>query len=131
MWKKLWTLCVIVSAVGCSSISQNLQQIRAGMDKGEVLNILGNPKFTYRENSQDHWAYFYESNNSEWRRDIVFENGKVIRVTKPTSGKNKAQHEIESSQNMEEFEAIAREQQKRGGQFKYIDGLPDDGEKSQ
>jgi outer membrane protein assembly factor BamE (lipoprotein component of BamABCDE complex) len=131
MWKKLGTLCAILTAVGCTSISQSLQQIRAGMDKGEVLQIAGDPKFTFRENSQDHWAYFYETNGQEWRRDIVFENGKVIRVTKPTSGKNKTQREIENSQNMEEFEAIAREQQRRSDNFKYIDGLPDDGEKSQ
>lgn len=131
MWKRLWILGAAIGFVGCSSISQHLQQIRAGMDKSEVLNIAGSPKFTFRQNSQDHWAYFYHSGNQEWRRDVVFENGKVIRVTKPTSGKDKSQRELESSNSMEEFEAIAREQQRRSGQFKYIDGLPDDGEKSQ
>lgn len=131
MWRKLWAIGAIVALGGCSSMSQNLRQVRAGMDKGEVIQIVGNPKFTFRENSQDHWAYFYESNSQDWRRDIVFENGKVIRVTKPTSGKDKSQKAIEGANNMEEFEAIARDQQRRSGQFKYIDGLPDDGEKSQ
>jgi outer membrane protein assembly factor BamE (lipoprotein component of BamABCDE complex) len=130
MWKRLWILGVIVAVIGCSTISESMQHVRTGMDKAEVLNILGDPKFTYRENSQDHWAYFYNANNQEWRRDIVFENGKVIRVTKPTSGKNKSQ-KLESSENMEEFESIAREQQKPRGEFKYIDGQPDDGEKAQ
>ena len=123
MWNRLWTLCAILVVVGCSSISTNLKQVRAGMDKSEVLQIVGNPKFTFRENSQDHWAYFYSSGSQEWRRDVVFENGKVIRVTKP-AGKEKWQKDIESSKTMEEYESIAREHQKKSSKFRPIDGLP-------
>lgn len=126
MWKRLWILGAIATLAGCTTMSQQLEQVRAGMDKGEVLSAVGNPKFTFRVNGQDHWAYFFNNANQEWRRDVVFEDGKVIRVTRPTSGKDKSQREIEGAQNMEEFEAIAREQQRRNGKFKYIDGLPDD-----
>lgn len=126
---KLWTLALVTAlAAGCTTLQDSLKQVRAGMDKGEVLQILGNPKFTFRENSQDHWAYFYEQGGQEWRRDVVFENGRVIRVTKPLT-KEKWQKELEGSNNIEEFEAIARERARKSSKFQDI-GRPDDGEKA-
>ena len=121
-------LCTVVA--GCTSMSESFKQIHAGMDKGEVLQILDNPKFTFREDSQDHWAYFYHSNGQEWRRDVIFENGKVIRVTRPTA-KEKWQKDIESSSSIEEYEHIAREHQKRSSNFKSIGGDSDGDTKSQ
>lgn len=122
MWKNLWILSLLATIIGCSSIPQSLKQVRAGMDKGEVLQLVGNPKFTFRENSQDHWAYFYESNGQELRRDIVFENGKVIRVTKPTT-KEQWQKSLEGADSMEEFESITRQHQKNKEKFQDI-GAP-------
>lgn len=123
MWKMAWTLAATLAIASCTSIQQDLQQVRAGMEKGQVLQIVGNPKFTFRENSQDHWAYFYESGGQEWRRDIVFENGKVIRVTRPAA-KDKWQKELEGSTTMEEFESIARERQKKSSEFKDVGSAP-------
>ncbi len=123
MWRRFGTMSALFAIVGCTSVSQSLKQVRAGMDKGEVLLLLGNPKFTFRENSQDHWAYFYNSGNQELRRDVVFENSKVIRVTKPVT-KEKWQKDIEGSNTIEEYETIAREHQKKSSNFKPIDGLP-------
>ncbi len=123
MWKRVWTISAVLTMVSCTTIQQSLQQVRAGMDKGEVLQTVGNPKFTFREDGQDHWAYFYEGNNQEWRRDVIFDNGKVIRVTRPLN-KEKWQKDIEGSSTMEEFEAIAREKQKRSSNFKDIGSAP-------
>jgi len=122
MWKKLWSLSLIAAVAGCTSIPQSLKQVRAGMDKGEVLQLVGSPKFTFRENSQDHWAYFYHTNNQEFRRDVVFENGKVIRVTKPTT-KEQWQKSLEGAESMEEFESITRQHQKSKAKFQDI-GAP-------
>lgn len=127
--RRIVLLVVFLTLGACSSIAQSFNQIRAGMDKGEVLQILDNPKFTFRENSQDHWAYFYHSNGQEWRRDVIFENGKVIRVTRPAA-KEKWQKEIERSSSIEEYEHIAREHQKKSSDnFRPIGG--DDDTKSQ
>lgn len=123
MWKVLSIFAILWSITACSSLPENLQQVRAGMDKDQVLQIAGNPKFTFRENSQDHWAYLYFSNNQEWRRDIVFENGKVIRVTKPVT-KEKWQKALDGASTMEEFEQIARERQVLSEKFVDLDGSP-------
>lgn len=129
MWKQIGILALILTLGACASMSESFKQIHVGMDKGEVLQILDNPKFTFRENSQDHWAYFYHSNGQDWRRDIIFENGKVIRVTRPAT-KEKWQKEIENSSSIEEYEHIAREHQRiSSDNFRPIGG--DDDTKSQ
>lgn len=122
MWKRFWLVGGLGFMLGCTSLPKSLNQVRAGMDKGQVLNLVGNPKFTFRENSQDHWAYFFNSNGQELRRDIVFENGRVIRVTKPTA-KEQWQKNLEGAGSMEEFESIVRQHQRTKEKFQDI-GAP-------
>ncbi len=125
MWKKLWVMFAVLTAVGCTSFSKTMDEIKVGMDKDEVLNRLGSPKRTFRENSLDYWTYLYYQDNKEWRRDVVFENSKVIRVTRASlAHKSAFQLQLENSNSPEEFEAAVRAQQKKNSNFKYIDGLP-------
>lgn len=133
MWKKLWVLFMVLAAVGCATFSQTMDQIKVGMDKDEVLSKLGSPKRTFRENSLDYWTYLFYQDNKEWRRDVVFENSKVIRVTRATlANKSAFQLQLENSKSPEEFEAAVRAQQKKNSNFKFIDGLPaEESEKKQ
>lgn len=125
MWTRLWVICLTILLTGCSTFSQTMDRIKPGMDKDEVLSRLGNPKRTFRENGVDNWIYLYYQDDQEYRRDVVFANGKVIRVTRATLTRKSSFHlELENSNSPEEFEAIVRAQQKKKSQFKYIDGLP-------
>ena len=129
MWKNLLVLGFALVLTSCTSFSKTMDQIRVGWDKDQVLSELGSPKRTFRENSLDYWTYLYFQNSQEWRRDVVFENGKVIRVTRATlANKSAFQLQLENSNNVEEFEAAVRAHQKSSSNFKYIDGGPGDGE---
>ena len=110
-----------------SNPPHDLEQVHMGMDKDKVLEVAGNPKFTFRDNMQDHWVYTYFSKNQEWRREVVFDEGVVTRLTQPL-GKNDWVKDLEKSANMEEYEKKARDHQKKAGQFKSADGQPDNPE---
>lgn len=126
MWTRLWVICATLAiAAGCTTFSQSMDRIKAGMDKDEVLSRIGSPKRTFRENGLDNWTYLFFEDNKEWRRDVVFENGKVIRVTRATISQKSSFHlELENTNTPEEFEAAVRAHQRKGGSFKYIDGGP-------
>jgi outer membrane protein assembly factor BamE (lipoprotein component of BamABCDE complex) len=117
---RLWLFVLILSACA-SSPKANLQKLRVGMDKDEVLQAAGDPKRTFRANSEDHWIYIYFEGDEEWRRQIDFRDGKVILVGRAIPKKN-WQSELEATGTMEEFESKARAHQRKASEFKSIDG---------
>jgi hypothetical protein len=124
MPKKLWL--VFLALTGCATpIPKALDAVRPGMDKDKVLESAGNPKRTFREAMQDHWIYTYFSNDHEWRREIIFEDGKVVRISRPTAREDWVK-DLERSGSMEEYEVKARAHQKKADNFKAIDGQADD-----
>jgi outer membrane protein assembly factor BamE (lipoprotein component of BamABCDE complex) len=108
----------------CTSMPKLLDKLQPGMDKDQVLAAVGSPKRTFRDNGLDHWTYIFHENDQEWRRDVIFENGHVIRVTKATASKKLSWvRELEETKSMEEFESKARSLQNRAkGDFKPVDG---------
>lgn len=123
MWKSLWVFSACLVIAGCATFSQTMDRVKIGWDKDQVLNELGSPKRTFRENGLDYWTYLYFQGSQEWRRDVIFENGKVVRVTRATlANKSAFQLQLENSGSVEEFEAAVRAHQKKSSNFKYIDG---------
>ncbi len=117
-----------LSLASCASNPTNdLERLHAGMDKDKVLEVAGNPKFTFRETTKDHWVYIYFKDNQEWQREVIFDDGIVTRISKPL-GKQDWTKDLEKAESMEEFEKKARAHQKKAGQFKSIDGQPDNAE---
>ena len=116
------TLLSILFIAGCASQPHaDLERIRPGMDKDLVLHEIGNPKRTFRANGQDHWIYVYFENGHEMSQQIDFADGKVIKVGRAVS-KQSLEKALESAQSMEEFEAKAREHQRKSSKFKDVDG---------
>ena len=118
-----WTLLFLTSCAG--NQPRALDEVRTGMDKDRVLDVVGNPKRTFRESMRDHWIYVYFQNKQEWRREIVFEDGKVSRIGRPLA-KQDWLKDLENSDSMEEYEKKARDHQKKAGNFKSVDGQPDE-----
>ncbi len=90
MRKMLLTLTSIFTLAACSSVplQHSLDRVQTGMDKAAVLDSAGNPKRTYREHGQDHWIYVHFENDREMSREVIFEGGKVQRLTKPRAKAN-------------------------------------------
>lgn len=73
---------IFLNACSSVSISRGLDRVQPGMDKALVLEKAGGPKRTYREHGEDHWIYVYFEGEREMSREVIFEGGKVERVTK-------------------------------------------------
>lgn len=123
MLLRLMIITFMLSLISCAStVPKALDRLQVGMDKDDVLRLAGNPKRTFRSQGQDHWIYTYYIDDQEWRRDVVFESQRVIRVTRATPTA-KEKRGLEDAETMEEFESKARSRQK-ASDFQYIDGGP-------
>ncbi|MGZ6480365.1 MAG: hypothetical protein ACXWQE_13735 [Bdellovibrionales bacterium] len=125
MLKKFWPIFLVLTGCATATVGVALDKVRVGMDKDKVLESAGNPQRTFREAMQDHWIYTYFKEDHEWRRDVIFEEGKVVKITRPQAREDWVK-ELEKSGSMEEYEHKAREHQKKAGNFKAIDGQADD-----
>jgi outer membrane protein assembly factor BamE (lipoprotein component of BamABCDE complex) len=117
MFTRLTLALLFLSLCACASmvsLPKSLDNVRAGMDKDQVLGTAGNPKRTFRSNSQDHWIYVFFKNHEEFSREITFEDGKVVRVTKALAKQDWGK----------ELEGLS--ESKTTGGFKTIDGGPED-----
>lgn len=124
MPKVLWPFFLLLAGCATSTLGPALDSVSPGMDKDKVLEIAGNPARTFRESMHDHWIYTYFQKDHKYLRDVIFEDGKVVKITQPTA-KEKWDKELERTSSMEEYEQKAREQQKRAGNFKSLDGEAD------
>ena len=89
MCKHLTVIFLTVLIAACSSTSKDFSaEVREGMDKDEVLKIAGSPKRTFRSNSQDHWIYVFFKKEDEYSRQVSFEDGKVVKVSRPSQKHN-------------------------------------------
>ena len=80
--KKLLPLATLMLiACGSTPIVETLDRVKPGMGKGEVLQIVGNPKHAFFKESRDHWIYFFYQDDKDVLREVIFENGRVIEVT--------------------------------------------------
>lgn len=112
MFKAGWKISLLLFCItSCTSVPQALEGLRPGADKDFVLSSAGNPTRTFRENGEDHWIYTYFAGDQQYLRDVVFEDGKVLRVTRPLA-KEPWMKDLEKASTLEEYERKAREHQR-------------------
>jgi len=111
MLKFFWIVLFLMA--GCAtSLPKALDSVRVGMDKDRVLELAGDPSHTYRADDTDHWAYTFFVNDQEMRREIVFAEGKVVKISPPMPRQDWVK-ELENTTTMEEYEQKVREHQKK------------------
>jgi outer membrane protein assembly factor BamE (lipoprotein component of BamABCDE complex) len=83
MTLNIWRTCLLtLSALtlgACASTPANeIYNIHRGMEKADVLEKMGSPLRTERENGNDIWIYrFYEDGGEFKEKVIIFEKGQV------------------------------------------------------
>ena len=64
---------------GCATpLHKAVNQVEPGMDKADVIDLLGPPRRTSRAQGKDHWTYTYYQNEIEQGTVISFLNSKVV-----------------------------------------------------
>ena len=77
-------LVALLCVSGCATISgsQSYSALELGMDKGQVLELMGSPKTTSRKDSIDSWFYDLEPPSKASRRVLQFDQGQLIYIGK-------------------------------------------------
>ncbi|OFZ12245.1 MAG: hypothetical protein A2Z20_04310 [Bdellovibrionales bacterium RBG_16_40_8] len=84
----LGLLFAIFFIFGCASSQKGgVRSIKPGMDKSDVLDILGDPKLSSREHGLDRWTYSIDGPTGEELTYIFFEKDKVSYIGPATEKK--------------------------------------------
>lgn len=74
-------LVIFLLIFGCAhSPYENLSEIKVGSDKEEVLNKIGSPLRTRRQDGQDIWTYRFYQDSGYIYKDIILEKQKVVHI---------------------------------------------------
>lgn len=69
------------SALGCvTKPSEDFAKLKPGMEKSEVLEIMGDPHYKVRRGGQDRWTWVYYDQNSKQESEVRFDQGKAVYV---------------------------------------------------
>ena len=80
-----WLIVFIVGFsflnIGCQTSAKDaFSKVQPGMDKGEVLALMGNPSRTQRFHGKDRWGYIYYDEKTRLEKEVHFENGKTVYI---------------------------------------------------
>ena len=122
----LSALGTLVAAVlnGCAARPVKrleLDRIHVGMDKGQVLELVGNPKRTFHSEGRDHWTYQFYEYEREMLTQIDFRDGHVVKVGQPSLRRGFV-NTLENAESMEDYERAVKDHQKKSSGFQDVPG---------
>ena len=101
----LGLLFLTSSVFGCSTaMHKAVNDVKPGMDKSDVLELLGNPKYTKRSNSTDIWKYKFYKNDTLMSKKIYFHSGSVIKVGRTIVRPDLLNHAMNASKSLDEYD---------------------------
>lgn len=75
---KYYIFILILIIQGCAHKPfKNFQKVKIGMDKGDVIHLLGGPHRAIRFDGKDIWFYQFYQKGSWIKKEIAFNNGFV------------------------------------------------------
>ncbi|MEZ4870765.1 MAG: outer membrane protein assembly factor BamE [Bdellovibrionales bacterium] len=87
---------------------ESMKQIQLGDEKSTVVETLGSPKLSYRQNSRDYWVYeSYDENNRRIRQTLQFYQGTLVKKG-PVQNDVDLLNRAEATSSMQEYEELLR-----------------------
>ena len=81
--KPLLSIAILLTLVSCSSSADKRQrefdEVRIGMIKAEVIEVVGPPHWSDHKRGLDRWFYYMKPNKKQNEKIIFFVKGKVYR----------------------------------------------------
>lgn len=72
---------LIVINVSCATRAvDDFAKLKTGMEKSEVLEIVGDPTYKVRRKGQDRWTWVYYDQNLKQQSEVHFDEGKAVYV---------------------------------------------------
>ncbi len=104
----------LLTACQMSPVRQ-FSKVQVGMEKDQVLAVMGSPQKTLRRASQDRWTYvFYDDDNKKVQREVRFEAGFAVHVGEPLTPEISAEEQDAKNEALNQAqEQIALENKRK------------------
>lgn len=117
-------LAPLVNA-GCqTSMGTDFQKLKPGMEKAQVLDIMGSPQRTQRWRGLDRWTYIFYDQELREEREVHFDQGKASYIGAkhvPTVSAEQ-QDAINEASNREVEERIRRNREEAARNLENYEG---------
>jgi outer membrane protein assembly factor BamE len=120
MFRILILVSLALYSTGCASTDiRDFEKIQVGMDKDDVLKIMGSPNKSERWKGMDRWTYVLWNDNQDGRREVHFNEGRATYVGDMVKPEISA--EEQDRLNAESNAALERQiaEQKKQNQSEY------------
>jgi outer membrane protein assembly factor BamE (lipoprotein component of BamABCDE complex) len=67
----------LITFSSCAGYQERFNEVEPGMEKHDVLEIMGNPKYTRRYQGVDRWGYIFYEEGRRFERQVHFREGVV------------------------------------------------------
>ena len=116
-------MVILATLVGCSTpMHRSVNQLEKGMDKSQVLELLGSPQRSGRRNSKDHWLYRYYKNQQRQDLRLIFQNGQ-LRSWGKLSTESASHRSLLDSRSFEDYKKeVQRQTKAKEDGFQSIEG---------
>lgn len=74
------TLMALLTSACQTSMVKQFEEVKPGMEKAEVLAIMGSPQQTRRIHGKDRWFYNFYENKIRFQKEIQFFEGSAVYV---------------------------------------------------
>jgi len=93
------------SLFGCvSPMHKAVNDVHPGMDKSDVLEVLGSPKYSTRSKGMDVWQYVFYKDNTKMTKTLYFQFGSILKVGKTVVRPDLLKQAMASSNSIDEYE---------------------------
>lgn len=102
----------------------DFQKLKPGMEKSQVLDIVGPPQRTQRWRGLDRWTYIFYENEGREEREVHFDEGRAsyigAKYVPPVSAEQ--QDVINEASNREVEERVRRNREEAARQLENYEG---------
>lgn len=99
----------LLVALGCASPRySSFEQVRTGMEKDQVIELMGSPNSHRRVRDEDRWGYVFYKDDLREEKAIHFVKGRVVYIGEPIRPSPEVAAEIDR-RNQLENEQVASE----------------------
>jgi len=75
------TLALGALLLGCqTNMLKEYQRLTPGMEKAEVLEVMGSPQRTQRFHGKDRWTYVFYENKTRYEKEVQFFQGNAVYI---------------------------------------------------
>jgi outer membrane protein assembly factor BamE len=125
---KLLFLSFLFASLGCQTNElKAFSSLHPGMDKGQVISIMGSPKTSDRAHGLDRWTYVFFHDDLRYVKEVQFMDGKSTYIGDPSPPQISAeeQDKANAASNLE-LETAARERREQNRQGSLVDDSIED-----